>query len=56
LLDDFFLPIQWKGYKVSGKSSTAAATAVVELWRLGFCKGGMLKGKDRVRKKKEEGP
>jgi hypothetical protein len=33
-------------------------TVVVELWRLGFCKGQRLKGKDRVRekKKKEEGP
>jgi hypothetical protein len=39
LLDDFFLPIQWKGSKVGGKSSAMAATAVVELWRLGFCKG-----------------
>jgi hypothetical protein len=34
------------------------ATAAVELWRLGFSKGRMLKGKERVRKKKkkEEGP
>jgi hypothetical protein len=31
LLDDFFLPIQWKGSKIGGKSSTVAATAVVEL-------------------------
>jgi hypothetical protein len=28
---------------------------VLELWRLGFCKGQRLKGKDRVRKKKKEG-
>jgi hypothetical protein len=34
-----------------------AATAAVELWRLGFCKGRMLKDKGRVRKKKKkEGP
>jgi hypothetical protein len=31
LLDDFFLPIQWKGSKVGSKSLTAAATTVVEL-------------------------
>jgi hypothetical protein len=31
LLDDFFLPIQWKGSKVGGKSSTVAAMAVAEL-------------------------
>jgi hypothetical protein len=31
--------------------------AAVELWRLGFSKGRMLKGKDKVRKKKKkEGP
>jgi hypothetical protein len=40
-----------------GKSSTAAVTVAVELWRLGFNKGQMLKGKDRVRNKnKKEGP
>jgi hypothetical protein len=26
----------------------------MELWRLGFSKGQMLKGKDRVRKKKKK--
>jgi hypothetical protein len=51
LLNDFFLPIQWRGSEVGGKSSTT-----VELWRLGFSKGRMLKGKDKVRKKKKEGP
>jgi hypothetical protein len=36
----------------------AMATTAVELWRLGFSKGRMLKGKDRIRKKKKkkEGP
>jgi hypothetical protein len=53
LFDDFFLPIQWRRSEVSGKSSTVAVTVAVELWRLGFSKGQMLKGKDRVRKKKE---
>jgi hypothetical protein len=56
LLDDFFLLIQFKGSKVGGKSSMAVATMVVELWRLEFCKGQRPKGKDRVRKKKKEGP
>jgi hypothetical protein len=45
LLDDFFLPIQWKGSKFDGKSSMATTTAVVELWRLGFCKRLNAKGK-----------
>jgi hypothetical protein len=31
LLDDFFLPIQWRGSEVGGKSLIAAATVVVEL-------------------------
>jgi hypothetical protein len=31
-----------------------AVLAAVELWGLGFSKGQMLEGKDRVRKKKEK--
>jgi hypothetical protein len=54
LLDDFFLPIQWRGFENGGKSSTVAVLAAVELWGLGFSKGQMLEGKDRVRKKKEK--
>jgi hypothetical protein len=63
LHDDFFLPIQWRGSEVGNKSSTTAATMAVELKRLGFSKGQMLKSNERVRKKKkkkkkkeEEGP
>jgi hypothetical protein len=62
LNDDFFLPIQWRGSEVDNKSSTTAATTAVELKRLGFSKGRMLKSNERVRKKKkkkkeeEEGP
>jgi hypothetical protein len=51
LLDDF-LPIQWQGSEVGGKSSTTAATAVVELWRLGFLQ--RLNAKWHGQGKKEE--
>jgi hypothetical protein len=45
LLDDFFFPIQWQGSEVDGKSSTAAATVVVEIWRLGFLQRLNAKGR-----------
>jgi hypothetical protein len=49
-------PYSGEDLRPTAKSSTVAATAVVELWRLGFNKGQMLKGKDRLRnnKKKED--
>jgi hypothetical protein len=56
LLDDFFLPIQWQWSEDGGKSLTVAVMAAVELSGLGFSKGWMLEGKDRVRKKKEKDP
>jgi hypothetical protein len=31
LLDDFFLPIQWRGSEIGDKCSTAVATTVMEL-------------------------
>jgi hypothetical protein len=55
LLDDFFLPIQWQESEVGGKSSTAAATTMVELWRLGFLQRLNAKGQGQG-KKEEEGP
>jgi hypothetical protein len=50
-------PYNDKDLRPMTKSSTAIVMVAVDLLRLGFNKGQMLKGKDRVRKKKKkEGP
>jgi hypothetical protein len=57
LLDDFFLPIQWRGSKVGNTKFDRNSDGGGETLEVRVSKGQTLKGKDRVRKKKKkEGP
>jgi hypothetical protein len=56
LLDDFFLPIQWRGSKVDDKKFDGSSDGSGGTLKARVQQRQMLKGKDRVRKKKKKGP